>query len=160
MAILKRKANEVGGAGSSSGTPKRSRASAVNTPVKKRKLNKAQSEVKNESDEDETADIITPSSSDADNEVTEGLGKPMTPPMSANTTETKKGVSTKSRVSPRSSAKKDYKTLGDPYIALENALDTNGEQIFQKDKSDTEDSAASDGEFRTESKRTEAEVTV
>ena len=150
----------MGGAGSSSGTAKRSRASAVNTPVKKRKLNKVQNEVKNESDEDEEADVITPSSSDADNEVTEGFGKPMTPPMSAKTPKTNKGVSTKSRVSPRSSAKKDYKTLGDPYIALENAVDTNGEQIFQKDKSDAEDSAASDGEFRTESNRIEPEVTV
>ncbi|MCJ1426391.1 hypothetical protein MMC29_004294 [Sticta canariensis] len=158
MAILRRKANEVGGAGSSSGTAKRSRAPAVNTPVKKRKLSKAPSEVQNESDEE--PDVITPSSSDADDEVTEGFGKPMTPPMSAKTTKTNEGVSTKSRVSPRSSAKNDYKTLSDPFIALGNALDTNGEQIFQTDKSDTEDSAASDGEFRTESNRIEPEVTI
>lgn len=156
MAVLRRKANELGGASSSSSTAKRPRAAAVSTPVKKRKPNKAESKVQNESDEDEEADVITPSSSD--DEVTEGFEKPMTPPMSAKTTKTTKGAPTKSRVSPRSSVKKDYKTLGDPYIALETAVDSNGEPIFGKDKSDSEDSAASDGEFRTESNRIEPEV--
>lgn len=129
-------ANGLGGASGSSGPAKRSVKGPIN---KKRKI------VKTESDEDD-AGVVTLSSSDDDEE---GVEKPITPPMSAKSTTKTKTVSTKSRVSPRSSGKKkDYKTLGDPFVAFENTLDSNGEKIFNRDRSLSEDSAASDGEFR------------
>lgn len=52
---------------------------------------------------------------------------------------------TKNRASPRKASKKDYKALGDPFVALNGTID--GEKVFTTDKSESEDSYASDPEF-------------
>lgn len=153
MQVLRKKANEMGGAPQNSpGSTKRSRAPAASTPAKKPKLKKELDD--HDSDEDWLAHLVTPSASD-ENGSTEGVKQEMTPPSSADTTNAKKQVPAKSRVSPRKGAKKDYKSLGDPFGALKNAKDSNGENIFGHDKSESEDSYASDGDFGTEANRTE-----
>lgn len=155
MRALRKKANDMGvapQASPSNSTTKRPRGSASATPAKKAKLNKIKEEFDDDdSDEDGNGHLVTPSSSD---DTTEGMTKPMTPPPSAE-------KAAKSRVSPRKAAKKDYKSLGDPFVALDNAEDSNGEVIFGTEKSDSEDSAASDGEFGAEATKTqEPEVKV
>lgn len=153
MKALRKKANDMGvapEASSSNSTTKRSRGTAPTTPVKKAKLNKTEKVFDDDdSDEDGNGHLVTPSSSD---DLTEGMTKPMTPPPSAEIIKAKKTV--KSRVSPRKAAKKDYKTLGDPFVALDNAENSSGEVIFGTDKSESEDSAASDGEFGAEATKT------
>ena len=57
------------------------------------------------------------------------------------------GRVTKARVSPRKTAKKDYKALEDPFVALKAETDGDGEKVFNTDKSDGEDSFASDAEY-------------
>ena len=153
MQTLRKKANEMGvDTQNSPGRTKRTRKPAASTPAKKPKLKKELDD--HDSDEDWLAHLVTPSFSD-DNGSTEGVKQqPMTPPSSADTTNAKKQVGAKSRVSPRKGAKKDYKSLGDPFGALENANDSNGEKIFGNEKSQSEDSAASDGDFGTEADRT------
>ena len=51
------------------------------------------------------------------------------------------GRVTKARKSPRAATKKDYKALGDPFVAT---LNSDGEKVFPTDRSDSEDSFASD----------------
>lgn len=139
MAALRKKAKDMGTtteASPTSSTKKRSRAPPTpTTPTKKPKLSKYYQELDDhDSDEDGMAHLITPSSDGAED----------VEPSPAETTQ-----GAKSRVSPRQKAKQDYKSLGDPFVAMENA-DSNGEKIFGHDKSESEDSAASDGEFATE----------
>ncbi len=54
------------------------------------------------------------------------------------------GRVTKARKSPRGATKKDYKALGDPFIAT-TFLNSDGEKVFPTDHSDSEDSVASKG---------------
>lgn len=56
------------------------------------------------------------------------------------------GRVTKPRVSPRKSTKKDYKALEDPFVAMNGTIDGDGENVFDTDKSDSEDTYASDAE--------------
>lgn len=151
MKALRKKANEMGVSPFSlkSAATKRPLATATGTPVKRRKVEKTKSEIDiDESEEEGKALLATPTNSDDNEGVKIG---PMTPPSSAKPAKGKKEVhAMKSRVSPRKAAKKDYKTLGDPYVAMENANDSNGEKIFGEEKSESEDSAASDGDFRAE----------
>ena len=53
---------------------------------------------------------------------------------------------TKTRASPRSTEKRDYKTLSDPFVTT-NAKDEEGNHIFEADKSESEDSGDSDEEY-------------
>ncbi len=57
------------------------------------------------------------------------------------------GRVTKTRASPRKTLKKDYKKIEDPFAELNDATDGDGEKVFGTDKSDSEDSQASDEEF-------------
>ena len=54
------------------------------------------------------------------------------------------GRITKARVSPRKTAKKDYKKLDSPYEEMNGDVDENGEKIFPAEKSESEDSFTSD----------------
>lgn len=140
MKALRKKANEMG-LPAQAGPAKRPRASATTTPVKKAKLNKNNKET-DDRDSDEDGNVpVTPKSSSEDS------GSIVTKNMTPSPSDAKNQVRLKSRVSPRKAAKKDYKSLGDPYQAMENTQDSNGERIFEHEKSDSEDSAASDGEF-------------
>lgn len=58
------------------------------------------------------------------------------------------------RASPRKTAKKDYKKIEDPFTELNDATDGDGEKVFGTDKSDSEDSQASDREFGGEQEKT------
>lgn len=150
MKALRKKANEMGFA-ASGGTSKRPRASATTTPVKRAKFNNTKKET-DDRDSDEDGNLpATPKSSEESASI-EGVIKVITPPSSA---DAKNQVRPKSRVSPRKATKKDYKSLGDPYLAMENTQDSNGERIFEHDKSDSEDSAASDGEFGADAVKAE-----
>ncbi|KAK3170002.1 hypothetical protein OEA41_009387 [Lepraria neglecta] len=68
------------------------------------------------------------------------------PTPSAKREKTIGGRVTKARISPRKTAKKDYKALEDPFVGV-NAIDVDGEKVFGTDKSDSEDPYASDEEF-------------
>ena len=57
------------------------------------------------------------------------------------------GRVTKPRISPRKGSKKDYKKLGDPFVELKGTTNTDGEQVFDTEKSDSEDSFESDGDY-------------
>ena len=57
------------------------------------------------------------------------------------------GRVTKSRISPRKGTKKDYKKLGDPFVEMKGTTNADGEQVFDTEKSDSEDSFASDGDY-------------
>lgn len=158
MKALRKKANEMGVSpqvSPGSSTAKRPRAPAPGTPAKKPKLKKTQKGVDDQDSDDGKALLVTPTSSD-DSGSTEVVKQAMTPPSSAETTKAKKAVRAKSRVSPRKGAKKDYKSLGDPFATMDNVNDSSGENIFGHDKSESEDSAASDGDFGTEAINTEA----
>ncbi|MCJ1462306.1 hypothetical protein MMC07_000906 [Pseudocyphellaria aurata] len=144
MGALRKKAKEMGDFPFSSkgAATKRPLATASTTPAKKQRVKKTKSEIDDDdSEEDGKAFLVTPTQS-VDNECVKN--EPITPPSSA-----KKVHATKSRVSPRKAAKKDYKAIGDPYVSMENN-DSNGERIFGDEKSESEDSAASDGDFRAE----------
>jgi len=54
------------------------------------------------------------------------------------------------RLSPRKAVKKDYKKIEDPFMEMNDATDGDGEKVFGTEKSDSEDSQASDGEFGKE----------
>ncbi|KAL9628012.1 MAG: hypothetical protein Q9164_007420, partial [Protoblastenia rupestris] len=77
------------------------------------------------------------SGSDSDNEAVDmnGLRTPKPSPKHQ-----------KMRISPRSTGKKDYKALEDPFVNT-NATDGEGNEIFKEEQSDSEDSCASDGEY-------------
>lgn len=68
------------------------------------------------------------------------------PTPSAKREKTVGGRVTKARISPRKTAKKDYKALEDPFVRV-NAVDVDGEKVFGTDKSDSEDPYASGEEF-------------
>ena len=68
------------------------------------------------------------------------------PTPSAKREKTIGGRVTKARISPRKTAKNDYKALEDPFVEV-NAVDVDGEKVFGTDKSDSEDLYASDEEF-------------
>ena len=70
------------------------------------------------------------------------------------------GRVTKARASPRKAGKKNYKALVDPFPNLDDATDGEGGKMFGTDKSDNEDSCASDGEFALEKVITNEEVVV
>ena len=59
------------------------------------------------------------------------------------------GRVTKARKSPRSATKKDYKTLGDPFVGT-TFMNSDGEKVFPTDHSDSEDSYASDNGYSGE----------
>ena len=59
------------------------------------------------------------------------------------------GRVTKARKSPRSTSKKDYKALEDPFIGT-TFLNSDGEKLFPTDHSDSEDSSTSDKVFNGE----------
>lgn len=70
-----------------------------------------------------------------------------TPNHSAKRQKTISGRVTKARISPRKSGKKDYKALDDPFVAMDTTLDANGEKVFDIEKTESEDSYGTDGEF-------------
>lgn len=72
---------------------------------------------------------------------------PITPNDSSKLQKTISGRVTKARISPRKSAKKDYKTLEDPFVAMNSTVDADGEKVFDTDKTMSEDSYPTDGEF-------------
>ena len=54
------------------------------------------------------------------------------------------------RLSPRKNAKKDYKTIGDPFSTMEAAKDENGNNVFgPPSRTESEDTYATDGSFKT-----------
>ena len=65
----------------------------------------------------------------------------------SNLLKTMDGRVTKSRASPRKTIKKDYKKIEDPFADLQDATDGEGEKVFGTDKSETENSQASDEDF-------------
>ena len=53
------------------------------------------------------------------------------------------------RSSPRNNAKKDYKSIGDPFATMENAKDENGNNVFGPPSgTESEDTYATDGSFK------------
>lgn len=72
---------------------------------------------------------------------------PKTPGAAAKRQRTIGGRITKPRLSPRKSAKKDYKALDDPFVDMNGTVDGDGNKVFDTDKSDSEDTFASDAEF-------------
>jgi hypothetical protein len=69
-----------------------------------------------------------------------------TPTPSTKRNKTLGGRITKARISPRKYTKKNYKALENPYAGVE-AIDADGEKIFETDMSDSEDPNASDKDF-------------
>lgn len=83
-----------------------------------------------------------------DEEINASLTPPKTPVWNNN--KTLSGRVSKSRISPRKKAKKDYKKMEDPFVDLKDVTDENGEAMFQREKSESEDSYPTDVEFGQE----------
>lgn len=101
---------------------KRTREPTSSTPKKRGKKNK---NIKAEHSDDETLLANTPPSSNGQ--------QPLSPI----------GKESQARISPRNVAKKNYKDITDPFIKL----NSSHENLFEDSKSESEDSAGSDGEF-------------
>ena len=115
---------------------KRALVSAPNTPSKKAKKTNAKNK-----------------------EVDEGLDLDVTPPTTSEINTPKSSATKpKARGSPRKNLKKDYKAVSDPFVSM-NATDSNGEDVFGIDKSESEDSYDND-EFKGEAIKTEEEVAI
>ena len=73
---------------------------------------------------------------------------PTTPMHSAKHDKTISGRITK-RASPRKGKKTDYKTLDDPFFAMDAAKDANGNNVFgEPSATESEDTYATDGSFK------------
>lgn len=101
---------------------KRIREPTSSTPKKRGKKNK---DVKAEHSDAETILAATPPSSDGQ--------QPLSPIRKES----------QARISPRNVVKKNYKDITDPFIKL----NYSHENLFEESKSESEDSAGSDGEF-------------
>ena len=82
-----------------------------------------------------------------DEEISASLTPPKTP--IRNNDKTLSGRVTKSRISPRKNAKKDYKKIEDPFVDID-ATGEDGDVVFDKGKSEIEDSDPTDVEFGQE----------
>jgi len=99
----------------------------------------------NNSDDESMADTGNDSEQEATPPETDDNAAPTNP--SKKRQKTVGGRVTKTRASPRKALKKDYKKIEDPFTELNDATDGDGEKVFGTDKSDSEDSQASDEEF-------------
>lgn len=101
---------------------KRIREPTSSTPKKREKKNKG---IKAEHSDDETILAVTPPSSDGQQ-----------PPPAIK-------KESQARISPRNVARTNYKDITDPFIKL----NSSNKSLFGDSKSESEDSAGSDGEF-------------
>ncbi|KAK4690342.1 hypothetical protein P7C71_g6428, partial [Lecanoromycetidae sp. Uapishka_2] len=99
------------------------------------------------SDEESMADTGNDSEQEATPPDTDDNVAPITP---TNKRQKTIGGRVVKRASPRKTAKKDYKALEDPYARMADTTDGDGEKVFETEKSDSEDSYASDATFGKE----------
>lgn len=103
------------------------------TPKKRGKSNKGNNiKAEHDSDDETVLGDTPPSSADGQEE------PPLSPPIGTE--------SQQARISPRNVAKKNYKDLTDPFLKF----NSSHENLFDESKSESEDSAGSDGEFEVQ----------